>query len=980
MGALHGLAIVYLLLVILRPANAILPGTHTKPHKLVAISNCAELKRALEQTWPPTDILVPHDIFCSSKAWGPPVVIKTARAILGIRTQPHPVPNIDFGDVHEGIVVAPTAKLKFETLSLVSTVPQDTSQQNLEGTQPLPALKVERNGTVDFVGVWMCCQNCMMGPTQVYIDQRPNEEQDRINLGVDGIEALEVGDFSPEDTQSEGAYIKWLEGEFASGGIYHMCATMLSCNVGTGMHSAFMYFMDNSIEMCRSNPTVVILSQDPSKGSHIPMLVAVLVISISTAVCLVMGTVVALLVKSRRKMAGRFHGLRGIDSHRASVRPLESDGGAHENIDAVEADQADVEPDDDVVEISGNALSFNEVRVDLTKLLGRGGFSSVYEGTYQGRIAAIKIVEHSQRVMAHATGELAEVKLHEHLAHPYIVMTYCSKVVPIDAVCLNSSLRSSPTISVGPEGSSSNGKAPENQSVPEENSSQGREEAMCTLIVMEYCEKGNLFEAIHKGEFFRSGLKGVPDLNVILRSALDVASAMRYLHAQGIVHGDLKPENVLRKELAEDERGFICKISDFGLSRTVPINTFLQTATLGTITHMPPELLRDGILGPAADVYSFGIMLWEMLSGNIPFKGQGHHDIILGVVAGSRPAMPNNVPRGMSALIEDCWRENHLRRPTFVHVIGRLQGIIYEVQRHLSAPFSRLLVPSPCESYQQPPTEDWMQSCSKSVLSSTTPTNTPRHLSTSPSSEGSPVIWDCINSSTPTPQDQAGGEDSGQLWCASVCGMNPAREAPLRTESTGMNFMELQWKNWRSSGKTTTPSDSYEQQRGMSGREQVIGRDMEPNPPSPWNSPDRMRGSPEERGSGKISPVIFPEQTNRNHHVLNIPDVEMSDSNAKKGPREWDDVDPTYLNSCLEIDWDAVHPGDPRWNTIHFSPNDLTSAVTTISTYEVDSEPFNRFPQGPCLQCQVGSVKGEENENDHHGEVLYSVSRDSSLV
>lgn len=108
----------------------------------------------------------------------------------------------------------------------------------------------------------------------------------------------------------------------------------------------------------------------------------------------------------------------------------------------------------------------------------------------------------------------------------------------------------------------------------------------------------------------------------------------------------------------------------------IPINTFLQTATLGTITHMPPELLRDGILAPSADIYSFGIMLWEMISGGFPFQGMSQHDIILAVVGGTRPTMPRFIPRDLWTLIQDCWHEDHFRRPSFTTVVGVLQGLL----------------------------------------------------------------------------------------------------------------------------------------------------------------------------------------------------------------------------------------------------------------------------------------------------------------
>ena len=89
------------------------------------------------------------------------------------------------------------------------------------------------------------------------------------------------------------------------------------------------------------------------------------------------------------------------------------------------------------------------------------------------------------------------------------------------------------------------------------------------------------------------------------------------MRTQDIVHGDLCAGNVLLCS-ASNERGFIAKVADFGLGRdklAEPVNTH----TYGTVTHMPPELLIQGDLSKACDVYAFGALLWEMLCGERPW-------------------------------------------------------------------------------------------------------------------------------------------------------------------------------------------------------------------------------------------------------------------------------------------------------------------------------------------------------------------------
>ncbi len=84
---------------------------------------------------------------------------------------------------------------------------------------------------------------------------------------------------------------------------------------------------------------------------------------------------------------------------------------------------------------------------------------------------------------------------------------------------------------------------------------------------------------------------------------------MDYLHTVGVLHGDLKGANVLLKSTATDPRGFMCKLADFGLSRVLDLDmTHISTHTYGTISYMPPELLSQGKMTRAADVYSFGML------------------------------------------------------------------------------------------------------------------------------------------------------------------------------------------------------------------------------------------------------------------------------------------------------------------------------------------------------------------------------------
>ena len=102
-------------------------------------------------------------------------------------------------------------------------------------------------------------------------------------------------------------------------------------------------------------------------------------------------------------------------------------------------------------------------------------------------------------------------------------------------------------------------------------------------------------------------------LQKLIAFALDIARGMEYIHSQGVIHRDLKPENVL---IDEDSH---LKIADFGIACEEAVCDLLADDQ-GTYRWMAPEMIKRKSYGRKVDVYSFGLMLWELLTGTIPYE------------------------------------------------------------------------------------------------------------------------------------------------------------------------------------------------------------------------------------------------------------------------------------------------------------------------------------------------------------------------
>lgn len=125
-------------------------------------------------------------------------------------------------------------------------------------------------------------------------------------------------------------------------------------------------------------------------------------------------------------------------------------------------------------------------------------------------------------------------------------------------------------------------------------------------IITEYVPGGSLRKYLHQQEPY-----SVP-LNLVVKLALDIAHGMQYLHAEGILHRDLKSENLL---LDED---MCVKVADFGIS-CLESQCGSAKGFTGTYRWMAPEMIKEKNHTKKVDVYSFGIVLWELLTALTPF-------------------------------------------------------------------------------------------------------------------------------------------------------------------------------------------------------------------------------------------------------------------------------------------------------------------------------------------------------------------------
>jgi len=156
---------------------------------------------------------------------------------------------------------------------------------------------------------------------------------------------------------------------------------------------------------------------------------------------------------------------------------------------------------------------------------------------------------------------------------------------------------------------------------------------------------------------------------------VELLDALAFAHSQGIIHRDVKPQNVML-----DSAGHV-KVMDFGIARLMDADTLTQDgAVIGTVAYMSPEQASGRRVGPPSDVYSAGMVLYELLAGEHPLRGQTPAETLSNVAAGRLPSLGArrpDLPQDLVGLIDDACAPRPGERPTAAELGEALDELLH---------------------------------------------------------------------------------------------------------------------------------------------------------------------------------------------------------------------------------------------------------------------------------------------------------------
>ncbi|CAA7055818.1 unnamed protein product [Microthlaspi erraticum] len=253
-------------------------------------------------------------------------------------------------------------------------------------------------------------------------------------------------------------------------------------------------------------------------------------------------------------------------------------------------------------------IDFSELEVGVS--VGIGSTAQVFRGTWNGTDVAFKMFN-QENLTENMDDFFNEVSIHRSLRHPNVVLFLGACTKP-------------PQLS----------------------------------LVTEYMGKGSLYHLLHSTDEIKK-LSFKEKIKILF----DICRGLMCIHRMGIVHRDLKSANCL---LSKD---WTVKICDFGLSKTMKGTTIKDTVAAGTPQWVAPEVIRNEPFSEKSDIFSFGVVMWELCTLSKPWEGVPKPKVVHAVAfEGARLQLPKG-PLGK--LIEDCWAEPE-QRPSCAEILTRL--------------------------------------------------------------------------------------------------------------------------------------------------------------------------------------------------------------------------------------------------------------------------------------------------------------------
>ncbi|XP_054837014.1 insulin receptor-like isoform X1 [Eublepharis macularius] len=220
-----------------------------------------------------------------------------------------------------------------------------------------------------------------------------------------------------------------------------------------------------------------------------------------------------------------------------------------------------------------------------------------------------------------------------------------------------------------------------------------------TLVVMELMAHGDLKSYLRSLRLDAENNPGrpPPTLREMIQMAAEIADGMAYLNAKKFVHRDLAARNCM---VAED---FTVKIGDFGMTRDIYETDYYRKGGKGLlpVRWMAPESLKDGVFTSYSDVWSFGVVLWEISSlAEQPYQGLSNEQVLKFVMDGGCLERPENCAERLHSLMQMCWQYNPKMRPSFVEIIEMLKDDLHPAFQEVSFFYSEENKPPETEEFE----------------------------------------------------------------------------------------------------------------------------------------------------------------------------------------------------------------------------------------------------------------------------------------